>query len=79
MTGVKKIWAYAETGVHSLAGAIVRESYYREAMAHAFRIMGEGQLTLTKFLMVSDVDVDLANFAQFFENILARFKPERTC
>lgn len=77
MNGVKQIWAYAEAGVHSLAGAIVRESYYREAMAHAFRIMGEGQLTLTKFLMVSDVDVDLANFAQFFENILARFKPER--
>ncbi len=46
-------------------------------MAHAFRIMGEGQLTLTKFLMVSDVDVDLSNFAQFFENILERFRPER--
>src|SRR5690606_39187140 len=28
MSGVKSIWAYAETGVHSLAGAIVRESYY---------------------------------------------------
>src|SRR5690606_27878143 len=33
MSGVKQIWAYAETGVHSLAGAIVRDSYYREAMA----------------------------------------------
>lgn len=77
MSGVKQIWAYAEAGVHSLAGAIVRESYYREAMAHAFRILGEGQLTLTKFLMVSDVDTDLSNFAQFFENILARFNPER--
>lgn len=77
MPGVKSLWTYGETGFHSLAGAVVRESYYKEAMAHAFRIMGEGQLTLTKFLMVSDVDVDLANFAQFFENILARFQPER--
>lgn len=77
MPGVKSLWTYGETGFHSLAGAVVRESYYKEAMTHAFRIMGEGQLTLTKFLMVSDVDVDLANFAQFFENILARFRPER--
>jgi menaquinone biosynthesis decarboxylase len=77
MPGVKSLWTYGETGFHSLAGAVVRESYYKEAMAHAFRIMGEGQLTLTKFLMVSDVDVDLSNFAQFFENILARFQPER--
>jgi UbiD family decarboxylase len=77
MPGVKGLWTYGETGFHSLAGAVVRESYYKEAMAHAFRIMGEGQLTLTKFLMVSDVDVDLAHFAPFFENILARFQPER--
>jgi UbiD family decarboxylase len=77
MPGVKSLWTYAETGFHSLAGAVVRESYYKEAMAHAFRIMGEGQLTLTKFLMVSDVDVNLAHFAPFFENILARFQPER--
>lgn len=77
MPGVKAIWAYCETGVHALAGAIVRESYYKEAMAHAFRIMGEGQLTLTKFLMVTDVPCDLANFRNFMEIVLARFQPER--
>ncbi|MEJ8548600.1 UbiD family decarboxylase [Brevibacillus borstelensis] len=77
MPGVKAIWAYCETGVHALAGAIVRESYYKEAMAHAFRIMGEGQLTLTKFLMATDVPCDLSNFRNFMEIILARFQPER--
>ncbi|QQE76317.1 menaquinone biosynthesis decarboxylase [Brevibacillus composti] len=77
MPGVKAIWAYCETGVHALAGAIVRERYYKEAMANAFRIMGEGQLTLTKFLMVTDVDCDLANFRDFLEIVLARFQPER--
>ncbi|WNF08114.1 UbiD family decarboxylase [Brevibacillus borstelensis] len=77
MPGVKAIWAYCETGVHALTGAIVRESYYKEAMAHAFRIMGEGQLTLTKFLMVTDVPCDLANFRNFMEIVLARFQPER--
>ncbi|HJV47388.1 MAG TPA: UbiD family decarboxylase [Bacillota bacterium] len=77
MNGVKDLWTYGETGYHSLAGAIVRESYYREAMAHAFRIMGEGQLTLTKYLMVTDAPCNLRNFKELLENILARFRPER--
>ncbi|TGU59059.1 4-hydroxybenzoate decarboxylase, partial [Mesorhizobium sp. M00.F.Ca.ET.186.01.1.1] len=37
----------------------------------------EGQLTLTKFLMVTDVPCDLGNFKHFLEIILARFQPER--
>ena len=40
-----------DTGFHSLAAAVVRERYPREAMASAFRILGEGQLSLTKFLL----------------------------
>ncbi|MCR8962803.1 UbiD family decarboxylase [Brevibacillus halotolerans] len=77
MPGVKALWTYGETGFHALAGAIVRESYYKEAMAHAFRILGEGQLTLTKFLMVTDVHCDLSQFSKFLEIVLARFQPER--
>lgn len=76
MPGVKALWTYAETGFHSLAAAIVRESYHREALAHAFRILGEGQLTLTKFLMVTDISLDLAKFKLLLENILCRFEPE---
>lgn len=77
MPGVKSLWTYGETGFHALAGAIVRESYYKEAMAHAFRIMGEGQLTLTKFLMVTDVPCDLRDFSTFLRIVLERFQPER--
>lgn len=77
MPGVKALWTYGETGFHSLAGAVVRESYFREALAHAFRILGEGQLTLTKFLMVTDANVDLKDFPLVLENILTRFNPVR--
>ncbi|SHE61650.1 UbiD family decarboxylase [Seinonella peptonophila] len=77
MPGVKKLWSYAESGFHALTGAIVRESYHREAVGHAFRIMGEGQLSLTKFLMLTDIDCDLSRFSEFLELILARFQPER--
>ena len=50
MPAVRALWSYGETGYHSLAAGIVRERYGREAMASAFRILGEGQLSLQKFL-----------------------------
>ncbi|TCW40457.1 UbiD family decarboxylase [Laceyella sacchari] len=75
MPGVKALWTYAETGFHSLAAAVVRESYSREALANAFRILGEGQLTLTKFLMLTDRPVSLENFPELMETILERFDP----
>jgi menaquinone biosynthesis decarboxylase len=75
MPGVKDLWTYAETGFHPLAAAVVRESYSREALTSAFRILGEGQLTLTKFLIITDQAVDLANFPQLFEAVLERFDP----
>jgi len=76
MPGVKVLWTYAETGFHALAAAIVRESYHREALAHAFRILGEGQLSLTKFLILTDVQLDLKDFRTLLETVLARFEPE---
>ena len=76
MPGVRDLWSYGETGYHSLAGAIVRDRYAREAMASAFRILGEGQLSLTKFLLLTDRGVDLKNFRATLEHVLARTHPE---
>ncbi|HMB55406.1 MAG TPA: UbiD family decarboxylase [Thermoanaerobaculia bacterium] len=75
MPGVVDLWSYGETGYHSLAGAVVRERYKREAMASAFRILGEGQLSLTKFLLVTDRPVDLRDFTATLEHVLARTDP----
>jgi UbiD family decarboxylase len=76
MPGVVDLWSYGETGYHSLAAAVVRERYRREAMASAFRILGEGQLSLTKFLLVTDRPVDLRDFRATLEHVLARTNPE---
>jgi len=76
MPGVKKLWTYGETGFHSLTAAVVRESYHREALANAFRILGEGQLTLTKFLIVTDQTIELTEFRTLLECVLERFEPE---
>ncbi len=76
MPAVQGLWSYGETGYHSLSAAIVKQRYKREAMASAFRILGEGQLSLTKFLLVTDRPVDLKNFRATFEHVLARTRPE---
>jgi len=76
MPGVKHLWTYAETGFHPLASAIVRESYKREALGSAFRILGEGQLSLTKFLIITDQIISLADFPLLLETVLERFDPK---
>jgi UbiD family decarboxylase len=76
MPAVLDLWSYGETGYHSLAGAVVRQRYRREAMTSAFRILGEGQLSLTKFLLLTDRHVDLRDFRATLAHVLARTRPE---
>ncbi len=77
MPAVRDLWSYGETGFHSLAAAVVRERYAREALSAGFRILGEGQLTLTKFLLLTDTPQDLRDFKSLFEYILARVEWNR--
>lgn len=77
MPVVRDLWSYGETGFHSLAAAVVRERYGREALSAGFRILGEGQLTLTKFLLLTDTPQDLRDFRSLFEHILARVEWQR--
>ena len=72
MPQVRDLWSYGETGYHSLAAAVVRERYGREAMQSAFRILGEGQLSLTKFLLLTDQPTDLKDFRQTLQHVLRR-------
>jgi UbiD family decarboxylase len=76
MPAVVDLWSYGETGYHSLAAAVVRQRYGREAMASAFRILGEGQLSLTKFLLVTDRPVNLRDFKATLTQVLERTNPE---
>src|SRR6185436_15394250 len=64
------------TGFHSLAAAVVRERYAREALVSGFRILGEGQLALTKFLILTDTPLDLHDFPKVLEHVLARVRWE---
>lgn len=77
MPAVRDLWSYGETGFHSLAAAVVKERYGREGLSAGFRILGEGQLTLTKFLLLTDKPQDLRDFKWLFEYILARVEWQR--
>ncbi len=72
MPSVRDLWSYGETGFHSLAAAVVQDRYPREAMASAFRILGEGQLSLQKFLLLVNKPMDLRNFKAVWQHTLER-------
>jgi UbiD family decarboxylase len=72
MPTVRDLWSYGETGFHALSAAVVKERYPREALVSAFRVLGEGQLSLTKFLLVTDAPLDLKDFRAVLTHILAR-------
>ena len=72
MNGVVAVWAYDEAGMHPLAAAVVRERYRKEAFMAALRILGEGQLSLTKFLLVTDARLPLRDFRPLLVHILER-------
>lgn len=72
MGGVRQLKTFGETGFHCLAAARVTDRYPREAFAAGLRILGEGQLSLTKFLIVTDGDLDVADFKRLWLHVLER-------
>ncbi|MFM8386349.1 MAG: UbiD family decarboxylase [Planctomycetia bacterium] len=72
MPTVRRLWSYGETGFHSLSAAVVKDRYPREALVSGLRILGEGQLSLTKVLFLTDRDVDLKDFRGLLVTLLER-------
>ena len=72
MNGVQDVWAYDDAGMHPLAAAVVKERYPREAFMAGMRILGEGQLSLTKFLLLTDTPMPLKEFRPLFTHVLER-------
>ena len=72
MPTVKRLWSYGDTGFHSLAAAVVKDRYAREALVSGLRILGEGQLSLTKCLFLTDQDADLHDFPKVLTTLLER-------
>lgn len=77
MKGVVQLKTYGETGFHCLAAARVTDRYPREAFAAGLRILGEGQLSLSKFLLLTDAALDVSDFPRLWTHILERIQWDR--
>ncbi len=77
MKGVRELKTFGETGFHCLAAARVADRYPREAFACGLRVLGEGQLSLTKFLILTDGDIDITDFPKLWTHVLERIQWDR--
>ncbi|MBF0501292.1 MAG: UbiD family decarboxylase [Candidatus Riflebacteria bacterium] len=69
------IWAYPEAGFHNLQVLSVDERYGREGLKSAFFLMGSGQASLAKFVVVVDPSVDVRRFDQVIAALGRNFDP----
>jgi UbiD family decarboxylase len=72
MSSVRQLKTFGETGFHCLAAARIMDRYPREAFAAGLRILGEGQLSLTKFLVLTDGEIDVEDFPKLWTHALER-------
>ncbi|CAN5518066.1 UbiD family decarboxylase [soil metagenome] len=89
LPGVVAVHAVDAAGVHPLLLAIGRERYVpyastrrpQELLTTANAILGQGQLSLAKYLFVvaheDDPTLDIHDIAAFLKHLLERFDPER--
>lgn len=86
--GVKSVHAVDAAGVHPLLLAIGTERYMphlnvcepQELLTQANAILGNGQLSLAKYLFITEDprdELDIHNLPQFFDYLLQRFDPTR--
>lgn len=82
-TGVLKVihpeivdlWAYFEAGFHNLLVVAVENRFAKEGRKTALGLMGTGQLSLTKCIVLVDGDVNPRDRTAVFEAIARNFDP----
>lgn len=72
---VQDLWAYYEAGFHNLLVVGVQQRYGKEAVKSALGLLGEGQLSLTKCLVLVDSQVNVRDFHAVLQAIHQNFDP----
>jgi 4-hydroxy-3-polyprenylbenzoate decarboxylase len=72
---ITDLWAYYEAGFHNLLVVSVDERYRKEAMKTAFGLLGTGQLSLTKCVVLVSGTVDPRNWQAVLHEIKHHFDP----
>jgi UbiD family decarboxylase len=72
---IENLWAYYETGFHGLLVVSVRERYHKEAIKTALGLLGIGQTSLTKVLVLVNEKVNVRDFHTVLREIRKNFQP----
>jgi 4-hydroxybenzoate decarboxylase subunit C len=72
---IRELWAYFEAGFHNLLVVSVIQRYGKEAMKTAMGLFGEGQLSLTKCIVMVDAQVNPRDFHAVLQAIQQNFDP----
>jgi UbiD family decarboxylase len=74
---IEDLWAYYETGFHNLLVVSVRERYHKEAIKAAFGLLGIGQTSLTKILVLVSDGVAVRDFHAVLREVQSNFNPSQ--
>tara|TARA_Y100000590_G_scaffold59024_2_gene62464 strand:+ start:7101 stop:8852 length:1752 start_codon:yes stop_codon:yes gene_type:complete len=72
---IHDLWAYFEAGFHSFLVVSTENRYAREAYKTGLSVLGLGQLSLTKVMVLVDKNVDVKNKGKVLEEIRKNFDP----
>ena len=72
---VRSLWAYFEAGFHNLLVVSVGNRFAKEGMKTALGLMGTGQLSLTKAIVLVDEEVNPRDRAAVFGAMARNFDP----
>ena len=73
---VRDLWSYYESGFHNLLVVSIDSRYSREQMKSAFGILGEGQLSLTKVMILVDAHTDPSDAKSVARAVSRNFRAE---
>jgi 4-hydroxy-3-polyprenylbenzoate decarboxylase len=68
--------AYAGAGFHNLLVVALRERHPKEVLKTAMSLLGTGQLSLTKVMILVPADCDPKDFRAVLRHVRQRFEPE---
>lgn len=75
-SGIQDLWAYSDAGFHNLLVASVQRRYDTEPIRIAMGLLGEGQVTLTKCMVLVDPGVNVRDPWAVLRAIRLNFVPE---
>ncbi len=73
---VMDMCAYVGAGFHNLLAVSLKERHPKEVLKTAMALLGTGQLSLTKVMVLVGPDRDPNNFRQVLRDMCRRFEPE---